>query len=169
MTDFSFSSSKIIAVCDHSHEIKRHLLVGRKFMIKLNSILKSIHITLPAKLCIVKAIDFTVVMYVCESWTIKKAECWRIDFFFFFQLWYWKRLMKIPWAPRRSKQPMLKEIRPEYSLEGLMLKLKHQYSGYLMQRISSLEKTLMLGKIETGGDGDDREWDIWMPSPNRWT
>ena len=128
-----------------SHEIKRHLLLGRKVMTKLDSILKNRDITLLTKICIVKAMVFPVVMYESESWTIKKAEWWRIVAF---ELWCWRRLLRVPWTARRSNQSILKEINPEYSLEGLMLKLKLQYFGYLMQRAASLEKILMLGKSE---------------------
>ena len=115
---------------------------------------------------LVKAVDFPVVMYECESWTIKKAEHWRIDAF---KLWCWRRLLKVPWTARRSNQSILKEISPEYSLEGLILKLKLQYFGHLMWRTDSFEKTLMLGKIEVGGEGDDRGWGGWMASPSQWT
>ena len=144
-TDFLFLGSKITADGDCSHEIKRHLLLGRKAMANLDSILKTE--TLPTKVCLVKAMVFSVVAYGCESWTIKKAECERIDTF---DLWCWRRLLRVPWTARRSNQSILKEISPEYSLEGLMLKLKLQYFGHLMQRTDSLEKTLMLGKIEGG-------------------
>ena len=128
-----------------SHEIKRCLLLGRKVMTNLDSILKSRDITLPTKVCLVKATVFPVVMYGCESWTEKKAECQRIDAF---ELWCWRRLLRVPWPARRSNQSILKEISPEYSLEGLMLKLKLQYFGDLIRRTDSFEKTLMLGKIE---------------------
>ena len=137
--------SKITADGDCSHKIKRHLLLGRKVMTNLDSIFKSRDITLPKKVLLVKAMVFPVVMYGCESWTIKKAECWRIDAF---ELWCWRRFLRVPSTVKRSNQFILKEISPEYSLEGLMLKLKLQYSGHLMQRTDSLEKTLMLGKIE---------------------
>ena len=137
--------SKITADDDGSHEIKRHLLLGRKVMTNLDSILKSRDITLPTKVHLVKAMIFPVVMYGCESWTIKKAEHGRIAAF---ELWCWRRLLRVPWTTRRSNQSIPKEIIPEYSLEGLMLKLKLQYFGHLMQRDNSLEKTLMLGKIE---------------------
>ena len=136
---------KITVDVDCSHEIKRRLLLARKAMTKLDGVLKSRDITLPAKVCLVKAIVFLVVMYGCESWTIKKAECQRIDTF---DLWCWKRLLRVPWTARRSNQSILKEISPEYSLEGLMLTLKLQYFGHLMRRTESLEKMLMLGKIE---------------------
>ena len=141
-----FGGSKITADGDCNHESKRRMLLGRKVMTNLDSILKSIRdITLPTKVCLVKAVVFPVVMYGCESWTIKKAECWRIDAF---ELWCWIGLLRVPWTARRSGQSILKEISPEYSLEGLMLKLKLQYFGHLMQRTDSLEKTLMLGMIE---------------------
>ena len=123
-------------------------------------------ITLSTKVRLVKAMVFPVVMYVCESWTIKKAECQRIDAF---ELWCWRRLLRVPWTARRSNQSILREISPEYSLEGLMLKLKLQYFGHLMGRTDSLEKTLMLGKIEGGRRGDNRWWDGWMASPTQWT
>ena len=128
-----------------SHEIKRRLLLGRKVMINWDSILKSRDNTLPTKVCLVKAMVFPVVMYECESWTVKKAECQRIDAF---ELWCWRRLLRVPWTVRRSNQPVLKEINPGYSLEGLMLKLKLQYFSYLMWRADAFEKNLMLGKIE---------------------
>ena len=139
--------SKITADGDCSHEIKRCLLLGRKVMTNLDSILKSRDITSPTKVHLVKATVFLVVMYGCESWTIKKAEHWRIDDF---ELWCWRRLLRVPWTAGRSNQSILKEISPEYSLEGLMLRLKLQYFGHLMQRSDSLEKILMLGKIEGG-------------------
>ena len=145
VTDFIFLGSKITANGDCSHEIKRRLLLGRKAMTILDRILKSRDITLPTKICTVKAMVFPIVMYRCESWTIKEAECWRTDAF---KLWCWRRLLEVPWTARRSNQSILKEIHPEYSLEGLMLKLKLQYLGYLIQRANSLEKTLMLGKTE---------------------
>ena len=144
VADFIFSGSKIIADDDSSHEIKRHLPLGRKAMTKLDSILKSRDITLPTKVCLVKAMVFPVVMYGCESWTMKKAEHQRIDAF---ELWCWKGLLRVSWTARRSNQSILKEISPEYSLEELMLKLKLQYFGLLMGRAKSSEKTLMLGKI----------------------
>ena len=142
-----FLCSKITANGECSHEIKRHSLLGRKVMTNLDSILKSGDITFPTKVCLVKTMVFQVVMYECECWTIKKAECWRIDAF---ELWWWRRLLRVPWTAGRSNQSILKEISPECSLKGLMLKLKLQYSGCLMGRTSSLEKTLMLGKIEDG-------------------
>ena len=145
VADFIFLSAKITADGDCSHEIERCLLLGRKVMTNLDSILKSRDITLSTKVHLVKAMVFSVVMYGCESWTIKKAECRRIDAF---ELLCWRRLLRVPWTARRSNQSILKEISPECSLEGLMLKLKLQYFGHLMQRADSLEKTLMLGKIE---------------------
>ena len=144
VTDFIFLGSKIIEDSDCSHEIKRCLLLGKKAMTNLDSIFKSRDITLPTKVRLVKAMVFPVVMYGCESWTITKVECQRIDAF---ELWCWRRLLKVPWTAR-SNQSILKEINPAYSLEGLMLKLKFQYFGHLMQPASSLEKTLMLGKTE---------------------
>ena len=144
VTDFILGGSKITADGDCSHEIKRHLLLGRRVMTNLDSILKCRDITLPTKVHLVKAMVFLVVMYRCGSWTIKKAECWRIDAF---ELWCWRRLLRVLWTARRTNQSVLKEISPEYSLEGLMLKLKLQYFGYLMQRTDSLKKTLMLGGI----------------------
>ena len=138
VADFILGGSKITADGDCSHEIKRHLLLGRKVMTNLDSTLKSRDITLPAKVCLVKAMVFPGVMYGCESWTIKKAECQRIDAF---ELWYWRRLLRVCWTARGSSQSILKEISPEYSLEGLMLKLKLQYFGHLMRRTNSFEKT----------------------------
>ena len=140
-----WGGSKITADGDYSHEIKRCSLLGRKVMTNLDSIFKSRDITLPTKVRLVKAMVFPVVMYGCESWTVKKAECGRIDAF---GLWCWRRLLRVPWTTRRSNQSILKEISPGCSLEGLMLKLKLQYFGHLMRRVDSLEKTLMLGKIE---------------------
>ena len=143
VSDFICWGSKITEDGDCSHEIKRHLLLGRKVMTNLDSILKSRDITLPTKVCLVKAMVFPVVMYGCESWTVKKAENQRIDAF---ELWCWRRLLRVGWTAKRSSS-ILKEISPEYSLWGLMLKLKFQYFGYVMQRVDSLEKTLMLGGI----------------------
>ena len=145
VTDFIFLGSKITTDSDCSHEIKRRLLLGRKAVTNLDSVLKSRDITLPTNVHIVKAMVFLVVMYGCESWTIKKAEHQRIDAF---ELWCWRRLFRVSWTVRRSNQSILKEINPEYSLEGLMLKLKLQYLGYLMSRADSLGKTLTLGKTE---------------------
>ena len=140
-----FAGSKITADGDCSHEIKRHLLLERKVMTNIDSTLKSRDITLPTKICLVKAMIFPVVMYGWESWTIQKAEHQRIDVF---ELWCWRTFLRVPWTARRSNQSILKEISPEYSLEGLMLKLKLQYFGHLMQRADLFEKTLMLGNIE---------------------
>ena len=155
-----FWGSKITADGDWSHEIRRYLLLGRKLVTNLDSILKSRDITLSTKVHLVKAMVFPVVMYGCESWTIKKAECQRIDAF---ELWCWRRLLRVPWTARRSKQSILKEISSEYSLERLMLKLKLQYFGHLMQRTDSLEKTLLLGKIE-GGRRMGRQRMRWLDS-----
>ena len=166
VTEFILGDSKITADGDCSHEIKRRLLLGRKFMTNLDSILKSRDITLPTKFYLVKVMVFPVVMCGCESWTLKKAEHWRNDAF---ELWYWRRLLRVPWTARRFNHSILKEINPEYSLEGLILKLKLQYFGHLMQRTDSFEKTLMLGKMRAGGEGDDRGWDGWMASPTQWT
>ena len=146
VTDFIFLGSKITADGDCSHEIKRHLLLGRKVITNLDSILKSRDITLPTKVFLVKAVVF-LVMYGCESWTIKKDECRRIDAY---ELWCWRRPLRVLWTARRSNQSIQKEISPEYSLEGLILRLKLQYFGHLMQRTYSFEKILMLGKIEGG-------------------
>ena len=145
VTDFILGGSKITADGDCSHEIKRCLLLGRKVMINLDSILKSRDITLPTKVHLVKVMVLPVVMYGCERWTVKKAEHRRIDAF---ELWCWRSLLRVPWTARRYNQSIIKEINPEYSLEGQMLKLKFQYFGHLMQRTDSFEKTLLLGKIE---------------------
>ena len=144
VTDFIFLGSKVTEDGDCSHEIKRCLLLGRKVMTNLDSILKSRDITLPREVCLVRAMVFPVVMYGCKSWTRNKAECRRIDAF---ELWCWRRLLRVPWPARRSNQTILKEISPRCSLEGLMLKPKLQYFGHLMRRVDSLEKTLMLGGI----------------------
>ena len=161
-----FLGSKITADGDCSHEIKRRLLFGRKVMTNLDSIFKSRVITLLTKVRLIKAMVFPVVMYGCESWTLKKAECWRIDAF---ELWCWGRLLRVPWAARRSNQSILKEISPGCSLESLMLKLKLQYFGHLIQRGDSLEKTWCWERLRAGGEGDDRGWDGWMASLTRWT
>ena len=166
VTDFILGGSKITANGNCSHEIKIRLLLERKAMTNLDNILKSRDITLPTKIHLVKAVVFPVVMYGCESWTIKKVEHWKIDAF---ELWCWRRLLRVPWTARRSNQSILKEVSPEYSLEGLMLKLKLHYFGYLMRRTDSLEKTLMLGKTEVGVEGDDRGWDGWMASATQRT
>ena len=150
VVDFILGGSKITVYVECSHEIER--LLGRKAMTNLDSILKSRDITLPTKVCLVKAMVFPVVMYGCESWTIKNAECQRIDAF---EPWCWRRLLRVPWTARRSNPSLLKEISPEYSLEELILKLKLQYFGHLMQRTDSLEKTLMLGRQEEKGTTED--------------
>ena len=164
VTDFILGASKITADVDCNHEIKRHLLLGRKVMTNLDYILKSRDITLPTKVRLVKAMVFPVVIYGCESWTVKKAECRRIDAF---ELWCWRRLLRFPWTARRSNQSILKEISPGCSLEGLMLKLKLQYFGHLMRWVDSLEKTLMLGKIESRRrrgtiEGEMVWWHHWL-------
>ena len=166
VTYFILGGSKITADGDCSHKIKRRLLLGRKVMTNLDSILKSRDITLPTKVCLVKAMVFLVVMYGYESWTIKKAEGRRIDAF---ELWCWRRLLRVPWTASRSKQSVLKEVSPEYSLEGLMLKLKLQSFGHLMRRADSLAKTLMQERLKAGGKGGDRRWDGWMSLPTQWT
>ena len=169
--DFILGGTKITADGDCSHKIKRCLLLGRKAMTNLDSIWKSRDITLLTKVHLVNAMVFPIVMYGCESWTIKKAECQRIDAF---ELWCWRRSLRVSWTARRSlrvswtarrsNQSILKEICPEYSLEGLMLKLKLQYFGHLMWRTDSLEKTLMLERLKAK-EGDNRGWDGWMASP----
>ena len=161
VTDFILGGFKITADGDCSHEIKRCLLLGRKVMTNLDSILKSRGITLPTKAHLVKAMVFPVVMYGCESWTIKKTKCRRIDVF---ELWCW-RLLRVPQTARKSNQSILKEISPEYSLGGLMLKLKLQYFGYLMWRTDSFEKTWCWERLKVGGEGGNRGWDGWMASP----
>ena len=152
VTDY-FWGSKITADNDYIHEIKRHLLLERKAMTDLDSILKSRDITLPTKVRLVKAMVFPVVMYGCESWTIKKAEHQRIDAF---ELWCWRRLLRVPWTARRCSQSNLKEISPDYSLEGLMLKLKLQYFGLLMQRTDSLKRPCCWERLKAVGEGDNR-------------
>ena len=161
---FIFLGSKITADGDCSHEIKRHLLLGRKVMTNLDSILKGRGITLPTKVHLVKAMIFPVVMYGCETWTRKKAEHWKIDAF---ELWCWRRLLRVPWTARRSNQFILMEISPGCSLEGLMLKLKLQYFGHLMWRTDSFEKTWCWERLKAGGEGDNRGWDGWMASPTQ--
>ena len=162
--DFIFLGSKITTDGDCSHETKRHLLLGRKAMTNLDSMLKSRDITLPTKVHLVKAMVFPVVMYGCESWTIKKVEHQRTDAF---ELWCWRRLLRVPWTARRSNQSILKEIRPEYSLEGLILKLKLQYFGHLMATLTHLKRSWCWERLKVG-EGDER-WDGWMTSPTRWT
>ena len=166
VTYFILWGSKITENDDCSHEMKKSMLLGRKAMINLDSILKSRDITLPTKAHLVKAMVFTVVMYACESWTIKKAEHLRIDAF---ELRCWRRLLRVPWTARRSNQSILKEISSEYSLEGLMLKLKRQYFGYLMWEADSLERPWCWERLKVGGEGDDRGWDGWMASSTQWT
>ena len=151
--DFISLGSKITADGEGSHEMKRHLLLRRKAMTNIDSILESRDITLPTKVCLVKAMVFPVIKYGCERWTIKKAAHQRINAF---ELWCWRRLLRVPWTVRKSNQSVVKEISPEYASEGLMLKLKLQYFGHLMRRTDSYEKTLMLGKIEGGRRRDDR-------------
>ena len=162
LTDFIFLGSKITVDGDCSHEIKRRLLLGRKAMTNLDSVLKTRDITLLMKVHIVKAMVFPVVMYGFERWTVKKAEHWKTDVF---KLCCW-RFLRVPWTARRS---ILKGINPEYSLEGPMLKLKLQYFGHLMPRANSLDKTLILGKIEGRKRRGYRGWDGWMASPTQWT
>jgi len=166
VADFILGDSKITADGDCSHEIKRHLLLGRKVMTNLDSILKSRDITLPTKVCLIKAMVFPVVMYGCESWTIKKAECQRIDAF---KLWCWRRLLRVPWTAKRSNQSILKEISPGYSLEGLMLKLKLQYFGDLMWELTHLKSPWWWERLKVGREGDDSRWDGWMASLTQWT
>ena len=166
VTDFIFLGSKITADGDCSHEIKRRLLLGRKAMTNLDSILKSRDITLLIKVHIVKAMVFPVVMYGCESWTIKKAECQRIDVF---ELWCWRRLLRVPWTARRANQPTLKEINPEYSLEGLMLKLKLQNLDTWCEELIHWKRPWCQERLRARGEGGNREWDDWMASLTRWT
>ena len=165
VTDFIFLGSKITVYEDCSHEIKRCLFLGRKAMTNIDSAIKSRDITLLTEVRIIKAMVFPVVIYGCESWTIKKAEHWRTDAF---ELW-WRRLLRVHWTARRSIQSILKEMNPEYLLEWLMLKLKLQYFDHLMPRAYSLEKTLMLGKTEGRRRGSNRGWDGWLASPTQWT
>ena len=165
--DFIFLGSKITVDGDCSHEIKSRLLLGRKAVTNLDSILKSRDITLPTKFCLVKAMVLPGVIYWCESWTIKKAEHWRIDAF---KLWCWRRLLRVPWTTRRSNQSILKELNPQYSLEGLMLKLKLQYFGLLMRRkLTHLKRLCCWERLKVGGEGDSRGWDGWMASLTQWT
>ena len=151
---------------DCSHEIKRCLLPGRRVMTNLDSILKSRDITLLTKVHLVKAMVFPVVMYGCESWTVKKAEHWRIGAF---ELWCWRRVLRVPWTARWSNQSILKEISSEYSLEGLILKLKLQYFGHLMQRLTHWKTPWCWERLKAGGEEDDRGWDGWMASLTQWT
>ena len=165
VTELIFLVSKITTDGDCSHQIKRYLLLGRWAMTNLGSILKNRDIALPTKVHIVKAMILPVVMYGCESWTTKKAECWKINAL---ELWCWRRLLRVPWTARRANQSILKEISPECSLEGLMLKLKSQYSGHLMQRADSLEKTLLLGKWRQEEKGTTEDEMGWMASRTPW-
>ena len=153
VAEFILGGSKIGADGDCNHEIKRRLLLGRKVTTHIDSILKIRHISWPTEVHLVKAMVFPGVMFGYESWTVKKAECQKIDTF---ELWCWRRLLRVAWTARRSNQPILKEISPGISLEGMMLKLKLQYFGHLMRRVASLEKTVMLGGLGAGGEGDDR-------------
>ena len=166
MSDFILGGSKITADGDCSHKNKRHLLLRKKVMTHLDSILKSRDITLPTKVRLVNAMVFPVVMDGCESWTVKKTEHWNIDPY---ELWCWRRLLRVPWTARRSNQSILKELSPGCSLEELMLKLKLQYFGHAMRRVDSSEKILMLAGLGPGGEGDDRRWECWIASPTRWT
>ena len=163
--DFIWGGSKITTDGDCSHTIKRCLLLGRKVMTNLDSILKSRDITLPTKVHLVKAMVFPVVMYECESWTIKKAECWRIDAF---EMWCWRRCLRVPWTARRSNQSILKKVSPEYSLEGLMLKLKLKYFGHLRQR-TLLKRPWWWDRLKAEGKRENRGWDGWMASLTHWT
>ena len=157
---------KITSVGDCSHEMKRYLFLGKKTVTNLGSILKSRDITLLTKVHLVKDMVSPVVMYGRESWTLKKAECWRIDAF---ELWCWRKLLRVPWTARRSNQSILKEISPEYSLEELMLKLKLQYFGHLMWGMTHWKRPWCWERFKAGGEGDDRGWDGWMASPTQWT
>ena len=166
VTDFILGGSKIIADGDCGHEIKWHLLLGRKVMTNLDSILKSRDITLPTKVHLVKAMVFPVVMYGCDSWTINKAEHRRIDAF---ELWCWRRLWRVPWTAKRSNQSILKEISPEYALEGLVLKLKLHYFVHLMRRTDYWERPWCWKKLKAGRKGNERGWNGWMASLTQWT
>ena len=166
VADFIWGGSKITADGDCSHEIKRHLVLGRKVMTNLDSILKSRDITLSTKVHLVKAMVFPAVMYGCESWTIKKAECWRIDAF---ELWCWRKLLRVPWTARRSNQSILKEISPGCSLEGLMLKLKLWYLATWREELTHLKRPWCWERLRAEGEGEGRGWDGWMASPTRQT
>ena len=161
-----FLGSKITSYGDCSHEIKRWLLLGRKVMTNLDSILKSRDITLSTKVHLVKAMVFPVVMYGCENWTIKKVEHQRIDAF---ELWYWRRLLRVPWTARRSNQSILKEISPGCSLEGRMLKLRLQYIATWWEELTHLKRPWCWERLRAGGEGDDRGWDGWIASPTQWS
>ena len=166
VTDFISLSSKIVADGDCSHEIKRHLLLGRKVTTNLDSILKSRDITLSQKAYLVKAMVFPVVMYGCESWTVKKAEHWRIDAF---ELWCWRRLLRVPWISKRSNQSILKAISPAYSLEGVMLSWNSNTLATWCEELTHWKRPWCLERLKVGGEGDDRGWDGWMASPTQWT
>ena len=166
VTDFIFLGSKITVDGDCSHEIKRHLLLGRKSMTSLDSIFKSRDITLPTKVHLVKAMVCPVVMHGCESWTIKKAESRRIDAF---ELWCWRRLLRVPWTARRFNQSILKEISPGCLLEGLMLKLKLHILATWCKELTHLKRSWCWERLRAGGEGDDRGWDGWMASLTQWT
>ena len=166
LSDFIFLGSKITAVGDCSHKIKRHLLLGRKVMTNLDSILKSRDITLPTKVCLVKAMVFPVVKYGCESWTVKKAECRRIDVF---ELWCWRRLLRVPWTARRSNQSILKQISPGCSLEGLMLRWNSNTLATSCEELTHWKRLWCWEGLGAGGEGDDRGWDGWMASLTQWT
>ena len=166
VSDFILGGSYITADGDCSHEIKRRLLLGRKAMTNLDSILKNRDITLPTKIRLVKAMVFPVVMYGCENWTIKKAELWRIDAF---ELWHWRKLLRAPWTTGRFNQSILKEISPEYSLERLMLKLKLQYLATWYEELTHCKRPWCWEWLKAGGEGDDRRWDCWMASLTQWT
>ena len=166
VSDFIFGGSRVTADGYCSHEIKRRLLLGRKVMTNLASILKSSDITLPTKVRLVKAMVFPVLMYGCGSWTIKKAECWRIDAF---ELLYWRRLLRVPWTARSSNQSILKEISPGCSLEGLILKLKLQYFATSCEELTHWKRLWCWEGLGAGGEGDGRGWDGWMASLTQWT
>ena len=166
VTDFIFLGPKIIADGDCTHKIKRHLLLGGKVMTNVDSILKSRDITLPTKVCLVKAMVFPVVMYGCESYTIKKAKHWRTDAF---ELWCWRRLLRVPWTSRRSNQSILKEISPEYWLEGLKLKPKLHTLATWCKELTHWKRPWSWERLNAGGEGDNRGWDGWMASLTRWT
>ena len=166
VTDFIFLGSRITADGEYSCENKIHSLLWRKAMINLDSILKSGDITLPTKVRLVKAMAYLIVMYGCECWTKKKAECWAIDTF---EQWCWRRLLRVLWTARRSNQPILKEISPAYLLEGLMLKLKLQYLTSWWEKVTCWKRPRFWEWLKAGGEGDDRGWDGWMASPTCWT
>ena len=166
VTDFIFFGSKITADGDCSHEIKRRLFLGRKALTNPDSILKSRDITLPTHVCLVKAMGFPVVMYGCESWIIKKAQCQRINTF---EPWCWRRLLRVPWTARKSNQSVLKEISPEYSLEGLMLKWGSNTLATWCEELTHWKRLWCWERLKAGGEGDDRGWDCWMASLTRWT